>query len=145
MQGKVAPGDVQPLTINQANKNMRVNIPTNPEQLIKLAQQIKDKHAADGATSPLAGLNMADMSTKTTTADTENKQAAKSRRDAEKSTQNRDLALGVGAGTAGTVDAYVRSARDILLGINKGNEQKLGDWGFEVDTSARPAPKPPTP
>ena len=124
---------------------MRVNIPSNPDQLIQLAQRIKDKHTADGAASPLASLNMAEMGAKTTTADTENKQAAKSRRDAEKATQNRDLALGVGAGTAGTVDTYVRSVRDVLLGIHKGNEQKLGDWGFEIDTSARPAPKPPTP
>jgi hypothetical protein len=26
--------------------------------------------------------------------------------------------------------------RDILSGIYKGNEQALGDWGFEVDQSA---------
>jgi len=36
--------------------------------------------------------------------------------------------------------------RDILQGIYKGNEQKLGDWGFEVDQSvkggATPAPAP---
>jgi len=40
-----------------------------------------------------------------------------------------------------------RAARDVLLGLHKGNEQKLGDWGFEVDTSARPASKttPPSP
>ena len=33
----------------------------------------------------------------------------------------------------------VTSARDILLGLNKGNEKKLGDWGFVVDDSPAPA------
>jgi len=27
--------------------------------------------------------------------------------------------------------------------LNKGNEQKLGDWGFKVDTSARSSGEPP--
>lgn len=34
---------------------------------------------------------------------------------------------------------FVTSARDILLGLNKGNEKKLGDWGFVVDDSPTPA------
>jgi hypothetical protein len=33
---------------------------------------------------------------------------------------------------------YLAAARDILLGIYKGNEQKLGDWGFEADQSTAP-------
>jgi hypothetical protein len=48
---------------------------------------------------------------------------------------------GSDASTAGTVAYFVRSARDILLGLNKGNEQKLGDWSFEVDQSAQAKPK----
>lgn len=30
----------------------------------------------------------------------------------------------------------------ILPGLNKGNEKKLGDWGFEVDDTAAPAKAP---
>ena len=45
------------------------------------------------------------------------------------------------------IDYYVRAARDVLLGIYKGNEQKLGEWGFEVDYGPRsggtPPPTPP--
>ena len=128
----------------------RVNIPSNPDELIALAKGILAKHTADGASSPLSALNMADMTAKTGSADTQNQAATKLYRDAETATQNRDLALGTGNVTPGTVTAYVRSVRDILSGIHKGNEQKLGDWSFDVNASAKgsggttppPAPKP---
>ena len=72
--------------------------------------------------------------------------SAKLYRDAETATQNRDFALGGDSPSKVTVGYYVRAVRDVLLGIYKGNEQKLGDWGFDVDMSARPAAaKTPTP
>lgn len=121
----------------------RINIPRSPDELIALAKSIGTKHAADGAGSPLSVLDMADMSAKTTTADTENGKAIKLRRDAETATQNRDNALGSENAIKGTLNYYVRSARDMLQGLYKGNEQKLGDWGFEVDSSARGGTTPP--
>ncbi len=123
----------------------RINISKNPDQLIQLAQSIVAKHTADGAGSLLAGLDMADLSAKTTTADTQNKAATKLYRDAETATQNRDLALGKDGVIKGTVGYYVRSARDVLQGIYKGNEQKLGDWGFEVVAGPRVTAEKPAP
>jgi hypothetical protein len=126
----------------------RVNIPTNPDEMIALAQAIGKKHTADGANSPLSVLNMTEMDAQTTAADTQNKSAGQLYRDAEKATQNRDLALGINNPVKGTALNYVRSVRDILSGIYKGNEQALGDWGFEVDQSthstsaAKPASQP---
>jgi hypothetical protein len=38
--------------------------------------------------------------------------------------------------TPGTVRFTVAAARDLLLSLNKGTEQKLGDWGFDVIASA---------
>jgi len=111
---------------------MRVIIPKNPDDLIKLSKGIGAKHTTDGAGSPLASLNMADFTAKTTTADTQNQASSKLYRDAETATQTRDLALGAGRITQGTVNYYVAAVRDILLGIYKGNEQKLGAWGFTV-------------
>ena len=113
----------------------RVKIPKNKDAAIKLAQSILQKHQADGAASPLAALNIADMTAKTGAADTQNQLSAKLYRDAETATQNCDLAVGTDFTTPGTVNYYNTSARDLLLGIYKGNEQKLGDWGFEVDQS----------
>ncbi|HSY74112.1 MAG TPA: hypothetical protein VK810_01470 [Dongiaceae bacterium] len=120
----------------------RVSIPKNPDDLIALAKSIGTKHTADGAGSPLTALNMADMGIKTTAADTQNQASAKLYRDAETATQNRDIALGADKTTQGTVNYYVSSVRDMLLGLFKGNEQKLGDWGFTVDQSAQASAKP---
>jgi hypothetical protein len=127
----------------------RVIIPKNPDDLIALAKSIGAKHTADSAGSPLASLNMADFTGKTANADAQNELSAKLYRDAETATQNRDLALGENRRAQGTVNYYVAAVRDVLLGLYKGNEQKLGDWGFEVDQSAagggsKPAPAPAT-
>ena len=47
------------------NPNFRIVIPSNPQQLIALSERIIAKHIADGGSSVLTALNMADMSTKT--------------------------------------------------------------------------------
>lgn len=121
----------------------RVNIPSNVDKLILLSQSILAKHLALGAASPLSGLKIAEWTANT--ADAENKKAAQLRRDAEKAPQNRDNAMSSNTDPLG-VEFNVKSARDILMALNKGSEQQLGDWGFDVDTSARPsAPTPPTP
>ena len=123
----------------------RVNIPANADRLIQLSQAVLAKHVAMGAASPLSGLKIAEWTANTATADAENKKTAQLRRDAEKATQNRDNAISKNTDPLG-VEFNVRSARDILMALYKGSEQKLGDWGFDVDTSARPAgPPPPTP
>ena len=99
-----------------------------------------------GAASPLGGLKIAEWTASTATADSENKKATQLRRDAEKATQNRDNAISDNTDPVG-VEFNVKSARDILMALNKGNEQTLGDWGFDVDTSARASapPAPPKP
>ena len=122
----------------------RVNIPSNVEKLILLSQAILAKHVALGAASPLSGLKITDWTANTATADTQNKRAVQLRRDAETATQNRDNAISDNTDPLG-VEFNVKSARDILMALYKGSEQKLGDWGFDVDTSARPSGPPPTP
>ena len=124
---------------------MRVNIPKNPGQVIQLSQAIGVKHGTDGVDSPLKGLDMPDMANKTDTADQENQNAARLYREGELATQNRDNALGTENPVKGSVAYYVRAARDVLLGIYKGNEQKLGEWGFEVDYGPRSGGTPPPP
>ncbi len=120
---------------------MRINIPTNADDHIALAKAILAKHTALAAASPLAGIaDIAKFGPQTTAADTANALAESLAKQAETATQNRDLALGQGGQlTPGSVRYFVTSARDILLGLNKGNEKKLGDWGFAVDDSPAPA------
>lgn len=120
-----------------AKNNYRIDIPGNPDDLIALGKKIKDKHVALGDNSPIKGVKDIDLfAGKLTTADTKNELSKQLYRDAEKATQDRDLPLGhVGQLREQTVRYWVTSARDVLLGLNKGNEQALGDWGFTVDTS----------
>ena len=117
----------------------RIIIPRNKAAAIKLAQTILAKHKADGASSPLAALNIADLTDKTAIADAQNQLSAKLYRDAETATQNCDNALGTDYTTPGRVNYYLASVRDLLAGIYKSNEQKLGDWGFDVDQTVLPA------
>ena len=123
---------------------MRIDIPTNPDALIKLGQAIYKKHLALGDKSPLNGIEeIAKFGPQTEAANTQNERAKQLARDAETATQARDKVLGqTGAMREGTVRYYVTSARDVLLGLNKGKEQALGDWAFEVDASTTPASKP---
>jgi hypothetical protein len=100
---------LKPVPFNQKRKekNMaRVKIPKNKADAIKLAQAILKKHTADGAASPLAALNIADMTTKTGTADTQNQLSDKLYRDAETATENTNLAVGSDYTTPGTVNYF---------------------------------------
>src|SRR3990172_6892325 len=92
-----------------SNQNFSITISENPQELGGLSQRILDKHVLDGAGSVLNPL------------------------DKETAFQTRDLALGIGE--PDTVDYFVKSSRDVLLGINQGKEQKLGDHGFNVNMS----------
>lgn len=120
-----------------AANNFRIDIPSNPDDLIALGKALKARHVALGADSPIKGLkDIALFADKLTAADTKNESSKQLYRDAERATQDRDLPLGhVGQLREQTVRYWVTAARDVLLGLNKGNEQALGDWGFTVDTS----------
>lgn len=116
-----------------------VEIPANAEKLIALAARVITKHNNDGAASPIKGLNMADFTAKHQTADAQHKLATQLNRDKEKANKERDHALGIAEGqkvsTEGTVKFYVVSVRDVLLGLYKGREFNLGDWGYDVQFS----------
>lgn len=118
------------------NPNFSVTIPDNAQELIGLSERVVAKHALDGANSVLSAINMADMQAKTTLAKIKDGQQGQLNRDKETAFETRDIALGDETGTEGTVIFYVTSARDILLGIYKGKEHKLGDHGFEVNKSS---------
>jgi len=119
-----------------SNPNFSVTIPENAQELGGLSQRVLDKHVLDGAGSVLTPLDMPDMQAKTTLAKIRDTAAGQLNRDKETAFQTRDLALGIDDGNPDTVDFYVKSARDILLGIYKGREQKLGDHGFNVNASS---------
>lgn len=120
---------------------MRINIPGNPEQVIRLAQAILARHAALGAASPLNGIEGIEaFASQTAAADTASKAAKDFAKKSATATEARDRALGADLTTPGFVRFFVTSARDTLAGLNKGKEHKLGEWGFEVNAPAQVTP-----
>lgn len=122
-----------------SRKNVRVIIPRNADELIELGESIVAKHNEDPLTSPLAGLDMAAFATAVTAAAAKSDEVKQLRRDAETATEDRDTLLGhrrdQNTNTPGTVLNFVVRSREILLGAYKGNEQRLGDFGYEVNQS----------
>jgi hypothetical protein len=128
-----------------AKQNYRIDIPTNADDLIALAKRILAKDTALADASPVKGVkDWSKFQTTTATADTNNNTSNDLYRQAEEATQNRDLALGhTGQMKPSTVRYFVAAARDVLLGVNKGNEQALGEWGFDVSYSPTNGTKQP--
>ncbi len=120
-------------------KKVRVSIPRNADKMIELADDIIAEHVALGTGSPLSGLDMTAFAAKVAAAKTKNTLQKTLRKDAETATEDRDDLLGKkkdqNTSTPGTVLNFIVRSRDVLLGAHKGNEQHLGDFGFEVAQS----------
>jgi len=131
-----------------AKQTFSVDVPTNPDELIALAFKLLAKDTALGANSPFKNIkNWSAFSALNGTADTNNGTSKTLYQQAEEATQQRDIALGQsGVLKENTVRWFVNSARDVLLGLNKGSEQQLGEYGFNVTygPAASAAKKPAT-
>lgn len=141
-------------TVNSPKGKVQVEIPRNADKLTKLVAKVLKKHEDDGSASLLSAFDMAALKTLNEAAAQKLSDADTANRNKETATQARNLALGTAKGqttkTSGTVAYIVRSVRDILLGIYRGKEQKLGDWGFTVNFNTNggggtPPTPPPTP
>lgn len=122
-----------------AKQSFSIDVPSNPDCLINLGTKILTKHAELGANSPFTNIkNWGDFTDLNTAADTSNKSSKDFAQKSVEATQARDLILGAkGTLKENTVRWFVMSARDVLLGPNKGSEQKLGEFGFEVTYTAQ--------
>jgi hypothetical protein len=120
-----------------AKTNVKIEVPGNsPDALIALGEKIDKKNTELDGESPLRSLNMTALKDGLSVAKTKKEQARELRRQAEKLNEEADLALGLGktqnSKTPDTVLNIITAARDVLLGINRGKEEALGDWGFKV-------------
>ena len=116
---------------------IKVEIPVHkPDVLISTGKEVLKKHAELGDKSPLNGLDMETFERNLNSAIDKRTQAKKLHDQAELLNQQAGLSLGTDSTqntkTAGTVYSTITSARDILLGLYKGQEKKLSEWGFEV-------------
>jgi hypothetical protein len=120
-----------------AKTNVKVEIPGNrPDELILLGEKIEKKNAALGEQSPLNVLKMTALKAGLAEAKSKKEQARELHKQAEKLNEEADLALGVSktqnSKTPDTVLNIITAARDVLLGINRGKEESLNEWGFKV-------------
>jgi len=118
------------------NNKFSVGLPSDPSEAIKLLTSIKTKHAALGTTSPLAGLKWAEIDPALTAAAEQDALSDEFHSKAEKATGARDAKMSV-------VTEAIRSARDVLMGLNRDNPDALGDFGFKVSDARSGKATPP--
>ncbi|MBK7871272.1 MAG: hypothetical protein IPJ74_11640 [Saprospiraceae bacterium] len=113
---------------------VRVVIPTNIGELLKLATRVYKKHQADGKTSLLHSLvdyRWDEIGHNLELAAAKHEEAEELSRLAEIAYRERDRLMG-------DVSGLIRATRDLLKGIFRKSPKKLGEWGFEVNDTPRP-------
>jgi hypothetical protein len=117
----------------------RVVIPSNPSELLTLADKIYKKHLDDGTTSPLNAMkdfSWADDGPKVTPCQKNNDEAEAAAKKAEKLYRQRDVDLP-------SIIKIVQNSAALLKSVYAKNPKALGDYGFTVDdTKKAPKPKP---
>jgi hypothetical protein len=117
---------------------VKVELPiNNSDDTLKLCTAVVAKDTLRGATSPLNGfVDMAAFETKRASAETKRQQANAAREDSEalhgQAMDKCGISEGLNRLAKDTVYWYVLQVRDILLPKNRGVEQNLEDWGFNV-------------
>lgn len=114
-------------------KNVRVEIPTNPTEILQLAQEINAKHVLDGATSPLKELNdykWEETGVHIAPALQQDALAKDYQKKMEEAFKERDKHLA-------EITKSVKASRDLLLSINVKNQKILGKWGFVVHDAVK--------
>ena len=117
--------------------NVRVDIPNNrADELLALGENIDKMNTELGELSPVKGLNIAALQAGVATAKSKRDEAGKLHKQAEKLNEEANLVLGLdktqNSKTPDTILNIVTATRDILLGLNRGKEEALNDWGFDV-------------
>ena len=115
------------------------------EDLITTSEDVLKKHVELGEKSPLNGLDMVTFAKNLNDAKARRTEAKKLHDQAELLNQQAGLSLGMdstqNSKTTGTVYSTISSVRGILLGMYKGQEKKLSEWGFDVVISDVPQSK----
>ena len=116
-----------------SNPNYRVNIPTNPKELLDLATQVYQKHTDLGTESPLNTLvshSWTENGSKVAEAVALNKQAEELKRQSEEANGKRNLLLA-------DIENSVKASRDLLQGVYRETTRTLSQFGFDVIESVR--------
>jgi len=112
---------------------MRVIIPRNPEDLLKLAKKVYEKHVVDGGGSPLNNMVDQDWDADGPQIDQAillHHQAEDYKLKMEEMYRQRDLLLS-------KIKETLLASREILSGVHRSNMKRMGEWGFSIDDSPK--------
>lgn len=131
-----------------SRKTVKVTVPiSKPDEFTKLLKNIVKQHAKEGSKSPLKSqknINMTTFKASAIKAEDLRDKAEKLRHESEKlMEQSRTLygfAKGQTISTPGTLYNMVDDIKDTLLLAYKGNEEGLGEWGFDVSVGSAKSP-----
>lgn len=117
-----------------AVKNVRVDIPKNPTERLKLSKKVYQKHLADGADSSLKSLKDYKWEETGPTIDVALQKDEEARAflvKAEEAFKERDKYVD-------NITKSLLGSRDLLLAINIKNQKVLGNWGYVVHDAVKP-------
>ncbi len=120
-----------------AKANVRIPIPTNPADLLDLAEIIQATHVADGEQSPLNALRVSswpNFGRDVANGKALHKEAENLKAQSELTYRKRDNILP-------DLNESVRASRDLLLGIYRDNPKELSRWGFQVSDTPKASKK----
>lgn len=116
-------------------KSVRVKVFRNADELLKLADNIADKHKELGESSPLSPLDWATQAPKVKQALALQKKVKELEKQVELAYEQRDNLLV-------DIDDIVKQSRDLLKAVYRKEPRKLGEFGFTVvDTPKTKKPK----
>ena len=131
-----------------ARKTIKVEVPHGePEALIKLGQDVCKQHAKLATASPISDgvVKMSDYIKRINDAASLQTAIDELAAALQEKTGLRDQLLGMAQGqnsqSRGTVLFETMQIRDLLLAVNRGNEEELEPWGFSVTIGSAAAPK----
>lgn len=119
----------------------RVLIPRNPDDLLKLAVKVHNKHLADGAKSELNNLDetkydWAKVAPTIPECQALHDKAEELKGEMEKTYRLRDALLQ-------PIDIHVKGSSTYLKGKYSTNPKKLSEWGFAIDDTPKASKKKP--
>lgn len=131
-----------------SRKTVKVTVPINkPDEFSKLIKTIVAQHTEEGSKSPLKShrsVNMSTFKTLSIKAEGLRSKAEQLRHRSEKLMEQSRVIYGNAKGqtisTPYTLYNMVDDIKDTLLLAYKGNEESLGEWGFDVSVGSAKSP-----
>ena len=113
-------------------QSFRITIPRSALPLLALAKRVIQRNKKQGEKSVLTSIiDLAELDAVTKAIDEQHNLSLEHRRLAKLATKKRNQLIGK-VRSKGSLLYFLTAIRDVLVGIHKGNEYELGNWGYNV-------------